>query len=212
MISSITKNSRALALFALVTALILAITQNLTSAPIAAAERAAAQKALLEIVPGERFDNDLLLDLLPVPQAYWAMLGLKKGGDVHIARKNGEVVAVIIPALSREGYGGDIQMIIGINRDGTLAGVRVINHKETPGLGDKIDLKKGRWITSFNGKSLGNPNLKGWAVKKDGGDFDQFTGATITPRAVVNQVLKSLQFFAQENALLLDIKEGDGDE
>ena len=96
-------------------------------------------------------------------------------------------------------------MIIGINFDGTVAGVRVVEHRETPGLGDKIDLKKSDWILGFNGKSLLNPQQSDWKVKKEGGDFDQFTGATITPRAVVNQILKSLQYFENDRERLLTI-------
>jgi electron transport complex protein RnfG len=114
-------------------------------------------------------------------------------------------VAAIIPAITQDGYSGAISMIIGINFDGTVAGVRVVEHRETPGLGDKIDLKKSDWILGFNGKSLLNPQQSDWKVKKEGGDFDQFTGATITPRAVVNQILKSLQYFENDRERLLTI-------
>jgi len=141
----------------------------------------------------------------PVPEQYWAMLGLKKGGNIHIARDQGDPVAAIIPAITQDGYSGAISMIIGINFDGTVAGVRVVEHRETPGLGDKIDLKKSDWILGFNGKSLLNPQQSDWKVKKEGGDFDQFTGATITPRAVVNQILKSLQYFENDRERLLTI-------
>lgn len=199
--TSISKNSLLLGLFALVTAAILAGTQAGTADRIAAAEREAAQKALLEIVPLERHNNDLLVDTLTIAPQYWAGLGLKNGGDIHIARDNGEAVAAIIPAVAPDGYSGDIKLIIGINADGSLAGVRALTHTETPGLGDKVDLKKSDWILGFNGKSLVNPDVKKWAVKKDGGEFDQFTGATITPRAVVNQVKRTLEFFAQTKPL-----------
>lgn len=199
--TSISKNSLLLGLFALVTAAILAGTQAGTEDRIAAAEREAAQKALLEIVPLERHNNDLLVDTLAIESQYWAALGLKNGGDIHIARDNGEAVAAIIPAVAPDGYSGDIKLIIGINADGSLAGVRALTHTETPGLGDKVDLKKSDWILGFDGKSLINPETKKWAVKKDGGEFDQFTGATITPRAVVNQVKRTLDFFAQTKPL-----------
>ena len=95
-------------------------------------------------------------------------------------------------------------MLVGINVDGTIAGVRVISHNETPGLGDKIDLKKNDWILDFNGKSLENPKPKYWKVKKDKGSFDQLTGATITPRAVVTQVLRTLQYFEKDKVRLLE--------
>ena len=201
-IKSIRSNSIALALFALVTALVLSLVDNLTRDKIDYAERMAAQKALLEIVPPERHNNDLLLDTRPVPEAFWSVLGLNKGGNIHIARYNGQPIAVIIPSVTPGGYSGDIAMIIGVNSEGTIAGVRVVQHKETPGLGDKVDLKKNNWILEFNGKSLSNTEFSEWAVKKDGGQFDQFTGATITPRAVINQVVATLIYFNQDSERL----------
>ena len=199
---SIRSNSLALGLFALITAALLAFTDLKTKEPIAEAKREVAKRALLEIVPLERHNNDLLVDTLEVPAAYWPTLGIK-GGNINIARKGNELVAVIIPTVAPDGYGGDIHMIVGINVDGTIAGVRVTSHKETPGLGDKVDLNKHNWILGFNGKSLTNPKLKDWKVKKDKGSFDQFTGATITPRAVVQQVLKTLQYYKEDQQRLL---------
>lgn len=191
---SMIRNSLLLAIFALVTALILAATYNSTADRIAAAERLNAQKALLQIVPLSRHNNDLLTDTRAIDESHWQALGLKKGGDIHLAKQDGKTVAIIIPAIAPDGYSGDIKMIVGVNVDGSIAGVRILSHTETPGLGDKIDLKKSDWITFFNGKSLTNPTESNWAVKKDGGEFDQLTGATITPRAVVNQIKRALQF------------------
>jgi len=199
--TSISKNSLLLGLFALVTAAILAGTQAGTADRIAAAERAAAQKALLEIVPLNRHNNDLLVDTIVIDEKYWPTLGLKGGGNIHIARDHGDAVAAIIPTVAPDGYSGDIKLIVGVNADGTLAGVRALTHNETPGLGDKVELKKSDWILGFNGKSLANPTPSRWEVKKDGGDFDQFTGATITPRAVVHQVKRTLDFFAATQPL-----------
>ena len=201
---SMGKNSLLLALFALITALILASTDRLTEDRIAESERLAAQKALFEIVPVERHSNDLLLDVQPIPEQYWKTLGLESGGDIHIARLNGQPVAAIIPSITPEGYSGDIAMIVGVNFDGSVAGVRVVEHKETPGLGDKVDLRKSDWILSFNGKSLTNPQAKAWNVKKEKGAFDQFTGATITPRAVIHQIAKTLEYFSQDKERLLN--------
>lgn len=197
-------NSLLLALFALITALILASTDRLTEDRIAESERLAAQKALFEIIPLERHNNDLLLDIQPIPMQYWKTLGLESGGDIHIARLNGQPVAAIIPSITPEGYSGDIAMIVGVNFDGSVAGVRVVEHKETPGLGDKVDLRKSDWILSFNGKSLTNPQAKAWNVKKEKGAFDQFTGATITPRAVIHQIAKTLEYFNQDKERLLN--------
>lgn len=199
---SIRFNSLVLGLFALVTAALLAFTQVSTEDRIEAAKREVAKRALLEIIPLERHNNDLLVDTIDIPPAYWATLGID-GGKINIARKGGELVAVIVPAVAPDGYNGDIQMIIGINIDGTIAGVRVVSHNETPGLGDKVDIKKDDWILSFNGKSLDNPKPSGWKVKKDKGQFDQFTGATITPRAVVQQVRKALQYYKEDKQRLL---------
>lgn len=195
--TSISKNSLLLGVFALVAAGGLALTNEGTKDRIQKAERAAQQKALFEIVPRSRHDNDLLFDTMPVPKESWKLLGLPKGGDIHLARRDGDLVAVIIPAVAHDGYSGDISMIVGVNRDGSVAGVRVLAHHETPGLGDNIELKKSDWLLDFDGKSLSKPAAERWAVKKDGGEFDQFTGATITPRAVVNQVRKVLEFVKQ---------------
>ena len=202
---SMGKNSLLLALFALITALILASTDRLTEDRIADSERIAAQKALFEIIPVERHNNDLLLDIQPIPEKYWSLLGLETGGDIHIARLDGQPVAAIIPSVTPEGYSGDIAMIIGVNFDGSVAGVRVVEHKETPGLGDKVDLRKSDWILSFDGKSLSNPEPNAWNVKKEKGEFDQFTGATITPRAVIHQIAKTLEYFNQDKERLVNV-------
>lgn len=199
---SMGKNSLLLSLFALVTAGVLAATYQLTREQIAEAERAAAEKALLEILPEERHDNDLLVDTLPLPTEALDQLGLKAGAQAHLARLDGKVEAVILPAVAPDGYSGNIRLIVGINRDGSIAGVRALTHNETPGLGDKVDLKKSDWVLRFNGKSLEQPRLENWRVKKDGGEFDQFTGATITPRAVVKQVKQVLLFVREHRNLL----------
>jgi len=200
---SMGKNSLLLAFFALITALILASTDRVTEDRIAESERLAAQKALFEIVPLALHNNDLLVDLQPIPEQYWLALGLDNGGDVHIARLDDQPVAAIVPSITTDGYSGDIAMIVGINFDGTVAGVRVVDHKETPGLGDKVELRKSDWILSFNGKSLNNPKISKWNVKKDRGDFDQFTGATITPKAVIHQIAKTLEYFEKDRERLL---------
>lgn len=201
---SMSKNSILLFLFALLTAGILAVTYEGTKETIAAAERKAAEKALFDIIPATRVDNDLLLDTIAIPKASWAELGLKSGGDIHVARKHQKIIAVIIPAVAPDGYSGDIKMIAGVNSNGSIVGVRVLSHIETPGLGDKVDIKKSDWIKSFDNKSLTQPTLDKWKVKKDGGEFDQFTGATITPRAVVQQIRKVLEYVNRNQALLFE--------
>lgn len=195
--TSISKNSLLLGGFALLAAGTLATVNLLTQAPIAQAEQAAAQKALLEILPAHTHDNQLLEDTLPVLAHWQSQLHTEPQAKIFRARQGEAVVAVIVPTTAPDGYSGKIKMIVGVNRDKTLAGVRVLTHTETPGLGDKIELKKSTWILNFNGLHLTTENQSQWAVRKDGGTFDQFTGATITPRAVIKQVKNTLQFVDQ---------------
>ena len=131
------------------------------------------------------------------------LLGSEEGIKIYIARKNGDVSGIIFETIAPRGYNGNLDMLVAIDKNGTVTGSRVISHTETPGLGDKVDLKKSKWILSFANKSLENPSLKGWGVKKDGGDFDQFPGATITPRAVVRAVKNTLIYFDQHKDTLL---------
>jgi len=198
---AIGRNSLVLGLFAVVVTLALAGTQLLTREEIAAQRRAAEARAYSEILPPTRYDNALLDDVRPVEDR--ELLGLERPGKILVARRGGQVQAVIVPATAPDGYGGAIGLIVGINADGIVAGVRVGSHKETPGLGDRIDARKSRWIEGFAGRSLGDPDAALWAVKKDGGVFDQFTGATITPRAVTAAVKRALQYFEANRAALL---------
>jgi electron transport complex protein RnfG len=199
---SIGKNGLLLFMFAIITAGILAFTHEETKDEIKASQDAAAKKALLEIIPQARFDNDLLLDTLTIPESAHGLLGALSDEVIYVARKENKIIAVIVPAIAPDGYNGDVKMIAGVNTDGSIAGVRVLTHKETPGLGDKIDIKKSQWVNSFIGRSLNNPTENRWKVKKNGGDFDQFTGATITPRAVVTRIYKILQFVESNETLL----------
>jgi Na+-translocating ferredoxin:NAD+ oxidoreductase subunit G len=195
---SISKNSLILGAFALVTAGTLALTNLGTQDRIAAAERGAQQKALFEVVPIDQHDNDMLSDTMAVPAEAMAALGLRSNKPIYIARQQGSISALIIPATAHDGYSGDIDMIVGVTAAGTIAGVRVLRHQETPGLGDKVDVKKSQWILTFKGKSLSFPVIEDWKVKKDGGEFDQFAGATITPRAMVGQIKRVLEVVAAQ--------------
>ncbi|BFM10720.1 electron transport complex subunit RsxG [Simiduia litorea] len=207
LISSIGFNGLLLGGFAILTAAALATVNQLTIEPIAKAEQAAAQKALLEILPAATHDNDLLHDTLAIDEQWQKQLHTDTNAVIFRARKNGQINAVIIPTVAPDGYSGKIKMIVGINMDQSIAGVRVIKHTETPGLGDKVELKKSDWILSFNQKSLSLPTPENWQVKKDGGDFDQFTGATITPRATVKQIKKTLAFAREHHKALFDINQ-----
>lgn len=189
---SMLKNSLVLGLFAIATVGLVAVLQQATAGRIANAEREAQVRALSEILPQGSYDNHLLDNSI---QLHDPLLGSKSPQTAYIALKDGKPSAIILRATAPDGYSGAIQLLIGIQADGRLAGVRVLNHRETPGLGDKIELAKSSWIRSFDGRSLSNPAEDGWAVKKDRGAFDQFAGATITPRAVVKAVHKALQYF-----------------
>lgn len=203
---SIRDNATGLALFALVTAGAIAIAQVGTKERIENNIRQAEAQALNEIVPASQYDNDLLNDTLTINDDFnQQLLGpIADDAKIHLARHQGLVHTAIIPAVAPDGYTTNISMIVGVKSDGTLAGVRIIEHKETPGLGDKVDVKKSDWVLSFTAKSLFSPDESHWNVKKDGGDFDQFTGATITPRAVVRAVKRALKFFDQHKAQILN--------
>ncbi|NQD92872.1 electron transport complex subunit RsxG [Pseudomonas sp. CrR25] len=187
------KNSLVLGLFAVATVGLVALVQQATASRITASEREAQVRALAEILPEGSYDNHLLDNRIDVHDP--KLLGSKRPQPAYVAIKDGQPSAVILRATAPDGYSGAIQLLVGIRANGQLAGVRVLNHRETPGLGDKVELSKSRWILGFDGKSLSDPDAAGWAVRKDRGQFDQFAGATITPRAVVKAVHLALQYF-----------------
>lgn len=201
LLQSISSNGVLLGLFALISTAIIAGTQLSTADKIAEQKRQAQLKALYQIIPRERHDNDLLESSIGLQSTE---LGLRVEKKLFLATKNAQPITLIYPVTAREGYSGDIDFVIGINvSDASIAGVRVLSHKETPGLGDKVDLRKSNWILAFNGRSLGNPDFEQWTVKKDGGDFDGFTGATITPRAVIKSIASALKYHHQNQEVLL---------
>jgi electron transport complex protein RnfG len=168
-----------------------------THADIARRQLEDLQVTLQQVVPAEYYDNEPVRDTVTIQEG-------DRSVQVYRARRKGQVQAVSFRTTA-PGYGSsEMVLIVGVDRDGKLLGVRVISHAETPGLGDKIETSKSNWILGFTGRSLSDPPPAGWGVKKDGGVFDQFTGATITPRAVVKSVKKGLEFFAAHRAVLLD--------
>ncbi|MDT8399257.1 MAG: electron transport complex subunit RsxG [Pseudomonadales bacterium] len=205
---SIKKNSLLLAAFALSVALSVGLVNELTREQIIFQFQEAERRALFEVLPPASHNNDLLHDnilLEPLDPRFrnLDLLGLSAARKAYTARLDGRISGVILPLEVHDGYSGDIVMLVGIDAAARITGVRVISHRETPGLGDKVDLRVSEWILGFDGKSLQNPPVTKWLVKKDGGDFDQFTGATITPRAVVNGVRKALLFFSENRTQLL---------
>ncbi len=184
------------------TAVVMA-TFEATKEKIEASEKANLLKNLNNILPSETYTNNLLDNKLIVPAA--SQLGTKQPGAIYQAWDGKTPVAVAFSIITSDGYSGNIKLLIAIKKSGHISGVRVISHKETPGLGDKIEVEKDDWILGFNDKSINNPVQKKWKVKKDNGVFDQFTGATITPRAVVRAVYKALDYYNEnESQLYLD--------
>ena len=187
------KTALTLIAFALVFTALLVYVFNLTKTPIELAEAKARLSLFSQIVPPAMHDNDLLKDtvrLAPSP-----LLGNTQPTIANRASLNNAPAAIILEAIAHDGYSGDIKLLIAIKYDGSISGVRVLTHKETPGLGDYIDILKGNWIKLFDGESLTKTSDRNWNVKKDGGQFDYMAGATITPRAIVKAVNKALQYF-----------------
>lgn len=184
-----------LALFAAGTTALSAAVYTLTK-DIIAEQAALIQKKLLDqVVPAELYDNDLAKECYLVTNEQ--ILGNKQPHRLYIARKDGEPVAAALESTAPDGYSGAIHLLVGADFKGTVLGVRVTEHHETPGLGDKIETRISDWITHFSGQKMTSDNDPKWAVKKDGGIFDQFTGATITPRAVVNATKRTAVFIQQ---------------
>lgn len=197
-----------LLMFAIIGTTLVAVTYEGTRDQIAANERATLLRKLHRLIAPEQHDNVLLEDTLAVRDV--TLLGTDEPVTVYRARKDGKPVSLVIETIAPDGYSGTIRLLVGINIDGSLSGVRVVGHRETPGLGDAIDETRSDWIHVFDGKSLDNPEAAGWAVRKDGGSFDQLTGATITPRAVVKAVRNALLYYRQHQETLFE-PTGDAD-
>lgn len=191
-----------LALIALLGTALLTGVNALTHERIVEQENLRMMQQLHAIVPAESFNNNPLEDRIEIRDETY----LRHPGPVAVyrARMDGKPVAALMTVTAPDGYNGDIRMLVGINDEGLLLGVRIVAHKETPGLGDPISLDRSDWILGFSSRSLQDPDTTAWAVKKDGGVFDQFTGATISPRAVVKTVHDSLLFFDANKVALFD--------
>ena len=191
--------SLVLAAFTVLGVGVVAFMHQHTEPLIKAQEDAALNRQLAAVLP-QGFDNDPALSRREL--AVDALLGGQGKPEVYTARKSGKVIGWALRMIAPNGYSGAIHLLVGVDVNGTVSGVRVISHKETPGLGDPIEAEKSQWIHGFTGKNLSDPSAKGWNVKKDGGVFDQFTGATITPRAVVQAVHNALLYVEQHRAEL----------
>lgn len=200
MTQSIRRSAIGLGIFAIITGGTIAVTQAITEDRITEQAARAEARALFEIIPESSHNNDLLKDTITLP----ANDRLSTNGPVTVwvARQNSKPVGMIMPAIAPDGYSGAIKLLVGVDLKGVVLGVRVIGHKETPGLGDRIETKKSSWIREFKGRSLGSPVPREWNVKKNGGAFDQLTGATITPRAVVKAVKRSLVYLRENKQVI----------
>ncbi len=191
MLKAIEKNARLLAIFAVVCTGLVGTVNLLTKDRIVIQEQQQLLTTLSGIISSQRHNNDIYLDCIVVNNDELTDNSQK----AYLARLNDTPVAAAITTTAPDGYSGNIELLVAINYDGSVSGVRTIKHQETPGLGDKIELTKSDWILSFTNKKIINDSDTRWAVAKDGGMFDQFTGATITPRAVVGAVENTVKYF-----------------
>lgn len=199
-----------LVFFAIIGTAILSATYYLTRDTIAATVEAAKLKLVSQLLPPSSYDNDIMQDVRTV--APDEKLGTDEATQAHIARRDGKPVAVVLEAVAPDGYSGKIALIMAIHPDGSLGGVRVVNHNETPGLGDYIDIAKHDWIKTFDGRSRSLFPDGMWKVRKDGGVFDYMAGATVTPRAVVKAVNRALQYFEahRDELFIADVQPAKG--
>lgn len=184
------KNALLLAAFATVCTLMVSLTYVLTKPVIERQQKQQTFNMVTQVLSAERFDNNPLDNCAMVQNA--AITGVDTPVPVYRATKDKQAYALIFQTETKQGYNGLIKLIVAVDAQGKVQGVRTLSHQETPGLGDKIELAKSNWVLDFNSKQVNDGNDPKWFVKKDGGDFDQFTGATITPRAIVNQLRTSI--------------------
>jgi electron transport complex protein RnfG len=199
---TMTKNGLILAIFAMFTTGLIALTYFGTKDQIAAQQQQKLLSILNAVIDENSYDNAIHLDCALLTSAEF--LGSDEPQHVYRATKQGQGVAAAIETTAPDGYSGKIQLVVGVTSSqagsAKVTGVRVLDHKETPGLGDKIDLRISNWVLGFDNQIYTTEVADNWTVKKDGGQFDQFTGATITPRAVVNAVKLSVEYYLANKA------------
>lgn len=195
------RTSVVLFLFAVIGTAMMAYTFRHTNPIIEKSAQAEKLALINQVFPRGLYDNDLLATYRELPAD--DLLGTRKPSGMWLATKAGQPAGAVLEAVAPEGYSGDITLLIGISAEGVVTGVRVIQHKETPGLGDYIELAKSPWIRQFEGKSHSEDSDGRWKVRKDGGEFDSRAGATITPRAIVKAVREALKYFRLHHDELL---------
>ena len=199
--TAVSNNAKILALFAIVCTAIVGLVHLLTKDQIVFQEQQELLRNLNSIIVEDNYNNVIYQDCIILPSEALSTAYPQK---VYRARNNGKPFAAAITTIAPDGYNGNIELLIAINVNGSVSGVRSLKHQETPGLGDKIEVRKSNWIKSFTNKKLANDNDSRWLVKKDGGMFDQFTGATITPRAVVKAVRNTVIYFNKHQDKLFE--------
>ena len=195
--SAMSRNSLLLTVFAIICTAAVATVNQLTKPVIAKQEKAALIKTINQLIPEDSYDNDVFASCFIVNDDNF--LGKGQSQQVFVAKKAGKPVALMLETSTFKGYAGEIKLAVGIFSDGKVAGVRILRHTETPGLGDKIQTNKSDWIYSFNDRHYQESQQSRWEVKKNGGEIDAFTGATITPRAVTLAVKDALIYFAENS-------------
>lgn len=201
-LSAISRNGFLLAAFAIICTAAVATVNQLTKPVIAQQEQMALIKTINQLIPEDAYDNEIFASCFEISDDQ--LLGKGQTQQVFVAKKGNKPVALMLETSTFKGYAGEIKLAIGIFEDGKVAGVRVIRHTETPGLGDKIQTNKSEWIYSFNDKDYQVAQDARWEVKNNGGDIDAFTGATITPRAVTHAVKDALIYFAKHKQQLFN--------
>lgn len=202
MVQNGVRGALTLFVFALVFTALMAGTYALTKDIVLGNEKAAKVALIAQVLPKGSFDNELLSDAIAQDATALAQLNNEAGAQFYRAKQGEQTTALVVETVAPDGYSGKIKLLVGVAKDGRVLGVRVVAHKETPGLGDYIDVAKSEWIKLFDGKSLSNLPPQQWKVKKDGGDFDYTAGATISPRAVVKAVKNTLDYVAQHHSAL----------
>lgn len=187
------RTSAILFVFAIIGTAMMAYTFRQTRPVIEKSEQAEKLALINQVLPKSLYDNDLLAAHRELPAD--DLLGTRKPTSMWLATKSGQPAGIVLEAIAPEGYSGDIGLLVGISADGVITGVRVTRHKETPGLGDYIELAKSHWVLQFNGKRMEENDKARWRVKKDGGEFDARAGATVTPRAIVKAARQALEYF-----------------
>jgi Na+-translocating ferredoxin:NAD+ oxidoreductase subunit G len=192
-----------LAIVAAVLTAVIALVASVTRERIAANEQAWIKQRLDALIAPGTHDNDLLADSITVTAP--DLLGSPQPVRIYRARRGGMPVAAVIRPIAPDGYRGPIELLVAIGQDGRLIGVQVIRHEETPGLGDAFESRDIHWLDRFRGRALTDPPLPRWTVRRDGGDFDAFTGATITPRAIIKAVRNTLEYYQRNSQRIFEL-------